>query len=101
LNLYVYAANNPIRYTDRSGHWFVDIFFTAIDIVQFVKHPSWENAAWLAADAASFLDPTGAASATAHGLKEIKLASNAVKVVYKLDKGPGLLNPVLPNAHEA
>lgn len=27
-----------MRYTDPSGHWFIDIIFTAIDVVAFVKN---------------------------------------------------------------
>jgi len=53
LNRYAYVNNNPLRYTDPSGHvlWdVVDAIFFAISAYTFATHPAWTNAGWLALD---------------------------------------------------
>jgi RHS repeat-associated protein len=56
LNRYSYVLNNPLKYTDPTGHgwWSIvtDIASIAFDIGQLVYEPSWGNAGWLALDVA-------------------------------------------------
>ncbi|MBI4303338.1 MAG: hypothetical protein HY665_03235, partial [Chloroflexi bacterium] len=56
-NHYSYALNNPLKYTDSTGHfvdWIPDIVAISLDILELVRHPSQENLnalrldAWLA-----------------------------------------------------
>ena len=80
LNYYIYGGDNPVRYQDPTGNWFLDAVFLVMDVVQFVKEPSWENAAWIVGDMASFADPTGVISAAAHAAKAAKVVSATEKV---------------------
>jgi RHS repeat-associated protein len=53
LHPYVYVNNNPINLTDPSGEFVGDIldiasFFWSLD--DFLRCPTWENAAWLGVD---------------------------------------------------
>ncbi|MDD2377026.1 MAG: hypothetical protein PHO88_06135 [Clostridia bacterium] len=53
LNLYTYCANNPMMYTDPSGHFFetiFDIIGVIMDIGSLVKNPSLANVGMLAFD---------------------------------------------------
>ena len=94
LNLYTYCENDAINGVDPTGHWFLDVFFTAIDIVSFVQHPSLSNAAWLAFDAFSFLDPTGIVSSAAHAGRGVHAAVEGFRVFSKAKK-------IIKAVHEA
>ncbi|MDW8215025.1 MAG: RHS repeat-associated core domain-containing protein [Roseiflexaceae bacterium] len=47
LNRYAYARNNPLRWTDPTGHWIesaLDIAFIAYDLYDITQHGlTWEN----------------------------------------------------------
>ncbi len=86
LNRYSYAANNPVRYTDPSGHWaesLIDIAFIAYDIYDIKTHGlNWENGLSLAADVGGLILPvvTGggmAVRAAFHADDVAKVASHA------------------------
>jgi hypothetical protein len=58
LHPYVYVNNNPINLTDPSGEFVGDIldvasFFWSLD--DFLRCPTWENAAWLGLDVLGLL----------------------------------------------
>ncbi len=58
LNRYTYTLNNPLKYSDPSGHtpWdVIDAIFFGISTYQFAVNPTWGNAGWLAVDAISLL----------------------------------------------
>ena len=53
LNRYSYCLNNPLKYTDSTGHfldWIFDAASIVFDIGQLIANPSWENGGYLAAD---------------------------------------------------
>jgi hypothetical protein len=53
LNRYSYCLNNPLKFTDSTGHfvdWLIDAITVIFDVTQFVGNPSWENAGYLTAD---------------------------------------------------
>lgn len=84
LNQYTYASNNPVMHEDPNGHWVVDAFWTVVDGIAYIKHPSLSNAKWLVLDLAGFADPTGTASSIAHAGKIAK----GVKIVNRIKKLP-------------
>ena len=61
LNRYSYVGNNPVRYTDPSGHWgesFLDIAFIAYDIYDIKANGwNWVNGLSLAADVGGLVLP--------------------------------------------
>jgi RHS repeat-associated protein len=54
FNRYVYAANNPVKYSDPTGHWFesfLDAAFIAYDVYDIQQNGlNWTNGLSLAAD---------------------------------------------------
>jgi RHS repeat-associated protein len=88
LNRYSYCINNPLKYTDPSGHWLetvLDIASIAYDIYEITKDP---NNAWnwvsLGADVACAILPvaTGGGAAVrgiAKGANAIDNTADAVK----------------------
>jgi RHS repeat-associated protein len=58
---YAYSLNNPVRYTDQSGHWVesaLDIAFIIYDVGDIaVNGLNWENGLSLAADVAGLALP--------------------------------------------
>ena len=60
LNRFAYVNNNPLRYTDPSGHWIEtawDIANIAWGIYEVSRDPSWLNIAALAVDVAATVLP--------------------------------------------
>jgi RHS repeat-associated protein len=61
LNRYTYCLNNPLKYTDPSGHgwWsiFTDIASVGFDIYQLATNPSWGNVGFLLGDVALTILP--------------------------------------------
>jgi RHS repeat-associated protein len=79
LNRYSYVLNNPLKYTDPSGHFFDilwDIVGVVWDVVEFVRDPSAANAGFLAADVGCMLVPfvPAVAGITTRGAKVGKAA---------------------------
>jgi len=82
LNRYTYCLNNPLKYTDPSGHfldWIFDALSIAFDISQVIMNPSWENAGYLAADLVLGIFPFVPAG-VGPAAKAAKLARGASKV---------------------
>jgi RHS repeat-associated protein len=52
-NKYSYVQNNPLKYIDKTGHFFeyaLDVIAIGYDIYTLVDDPSWENGGLLALD---------------------------------------------------
>jgi len=96
---YAYTLNNPLRYTDPSGHWFetaLDVAFIAYDIYDISANGlNWENGLSLAADLASAVLPvvTGGGLAV-RALMHADDAVDAVKVVNAIDNAVDTANAV-------
>ncbi len=83
LNRYAYVYNNPLRYTDSSGHWVEtvwDIINIGWDIYEVYRDPrnAWNWVA-LAADVGAAIIPfvPGGVGAIVHGGKAAKVAVEA------------------------
>ncbi|MGB3220265.1 MAG: RHS repeat-associated core domain-containing protein, partial [Anaerolineae bacterium] len=97
LNRHSYAANNPVRYTDPSGHWFetaLDIAFLAYDIYDIKTNGlNWTNGLSLVADGVTTILPVIAGGgvlvrALMHGddaLKAVAHADDAVQAMSHVD----------------
>jgi len=89
LNRYAYVTNNPLRYTDPSGHipfdWILDLAGLAIDIGALYLEPSWENVGWLALDVVLWAVPYVPAVGGAVS-KGGKAAKAAVEVASHADE---------------
>jgi RHS repeat-associated protein len=93
LNRFTYVLNNPLKYTDPTGHgwWSIvtDIASIAFDTVQLVKDPSLANAGWLALDVALTCLPgiPAGAGPLAKGIsKGVKFLSKGEKAIEDADK---------------
>jgi hypothetical protein len=93
LNRYSYVLNNPLRYTDPTGHgwWSIvtDIASIAFDIQQMVSEPSWGNAGWLTLDVALTclpVIPAGAGPLAKGAAKVAQVVGKGGKVVKGVDK---------------
>ncbi|MDL2292912.1 hypothetical protein LJC17_04940 [Acholeplasma sp. OttesenSCG-928-E16] len=94
LNLYAYCLNNPVMYTDSTGHAIdviLDIGFFIWGLVDFINNPTWENAAWVALDLAFMIIPF----ATGGG----KLLKGASRLDDAFDAGKALKN--MDRIHDA
>jgi RHS repeat-associated protein len=91
LNRYSYVLNNPLKYTDPSGHWFdlaIEVFSIGFDIQQLISDPSWGNAGYLALDVGLAFIPfvPGITGVTAKGVSHSDDVFKAVKdVASQLD----------------
>ena len=84
LNYYAYAKNNPVMNSDASGHFFdtlLDIVSIGYSTYQLIRHPSWENAGYLAWDVGAAFVPFIPGSYVAKGAKF------STKAASKLKKG--------------
>ena len=97
-NRYTYGFNNPVKYSDPSGHtpWdildVISFFWSAAD---FATNPSWANAGWLALDTVSLLPILPSVGSVRHGAKLINRLDNvgdATRIVGHLDDGAKALN---------
>ncbi|QDH21604.1 polymorphic toxin-type HINT domain-containing protein [Saccharibacillus brassicae] len=95
LNPYTYVENNPLKYVDPSGHFLdtiYDLLSTGYDLYKLAKDPTWENAAYVAADVLAIAIPVAPSpSATIRATKaaatkaidEGTVASKTTKAVNK------------------
>jgi RHS repeat-associated protein len=104
-NLYVYGGNDPVNRVDASGEFWdvLDVASFAYSSVEFIRDPSWTNAAFLAWDAVALL-PVVPSSGVVRGalflaskadnFKLLKHAKNygidTYKSLKKVTKGKGL-----------
>jgi RHS repeat-associated protein len=108
LNRYSYCLNNPLKYTDPSGHgwWsiFTDIASVGFDIYQLATNPSWGNVGFLLGDVALTLlpgVPAGlgpAAKAGKAGIEASHFASGAVRAG---ERGAGIAEELARAEKEA
>ncbi len=86
LNRYAYVRNNPLVYTDPSGHLFwdvIDVISFAQSAYSFATDPTWENAAWLAADTVGLLPGLPGASTVKIGVAGAGAIVSAAKTIDK------------------
>jgi RHS repeat-associated protein len=88
---YAFVNNNPVRYTDPSGHWIetaLDIAFIAYDIYDISSNGlNWVNGLSLAADVACTVLPIATGGgilvrAAAHADDAVKVISHADDVLH-------------------
>jgi RHS repeat-associated protein len=86
LNRYSYCLNNPLKYTDSTGHfldWIFDAASIVFDIGQLIAEPSWENGGYLAADIILGIVPfvpagVGPATKVVKGINKIVEGTNKI-----------------------
>jgi len=87
LNRYAYTLNNPLKYTDPSGHWIesaLDIAFIGYDIYDIKTNGlTWTSGLSLAADVAGLVLPV----VTGGGLlvRGLAHADDAIKLLSRTD----------------
>jgi hypothetical protein len=88
LNRYSYVLNNPLRYTDPSGHWFetaLDIAGILYDVCEIHRDGlNWKNGLALAVDVGCLLLPV----ATGGGMvvRAVTKADDAIDAVRAVDR---------------
>ncbi len=87
LNRYSYVWNNPLRYTDPTGHYAetaVDVAFITMDVQAIVQDPTnvWNYAA-LAGDAVGFLTPV---TGVGLGVKLVEHGGDVKKAMNSYNK---------------
>lgn len=91
-NLFTYAVNNPVMFSDASGNiveTLVDAASIAVSLKDMVSNPSWLNLGFLAWDVASVFVPFAPGSYVAKGGKIVKAAKGtkgARKLIKVADK---------------
>ena len=98
-NRYSYGYNNPVKYSDPSGHtpWdVIDAIFFGISAYQFVTNPTWSNAGWLALDAVSLLPVVPSVSWIRYGDEAAQLYNSIRRAVTRigLEGGQNLLRVI-------
>jgi RHS repeat-associated protein len=97
-NRYSYGYNNPVKYSDPSGHtpWdLLDILSFALSVKDFAEEPSWTNAGWLALDTVCLAPLIPSVGSVRHGAKLINRlddVGDATRIVGHLDDGAKALN---------
>ena len=86
-NVFAYTQNNPVNHSDPNGDYIVDVGFLAMDVGDFLSHPSKKKAAWIGLDLISFADPTGGMTTALHVVSGVKKAEKAVQTVRRVNKG--------------
>ncbi len=88
LNRYAYVQNNPLKYTDPSGHWLdtvIDIAGIAYDIHEIKRDGwNWINGAALAVDVVCLVVPIAAGGGMA--VRAVAHADDAVDVVRAVNR---------------
>ena len=97
LNLYAYCNNDPVNYSDPSGHGVIetilDVISVGLSFYDFLNNPSWKNAGWLALDVAFFFIPfIPAVSRLAKGASNI---DNVVDVAHGFTKIDNLQDAIV------
>jgi len=90
FNRYSYVVNNPLKYTDPSGHWFdlvIEAASISFDLQQMGSDPSWQNAAILALDVALAFVPgvPGVFGLTIKGGKKASKFRNPVNIEGRIE----------------
>jgi hypothetical protein len=88
LNRYAYVLNNPLKYTDPSGHWVetaFDIAMLGLSVAEFVAEPSVINGLAVAVDAVSTIAPIVPAGGGL-AIRALSKADDLAAVAGKVDE---------------